>query len=46
VYEPVTITPSAQAYGRMIQTMLSETSTTEWLLLGYMLEITRTLPTV
>jgi hypothetical protein len=45
-YEPVTITPSAQAYGRMIQTMISETSTTEWMLLGYMLEITRTLPTV
>lgn len=43
VYGPVTITPSATADGRMIQTMIQEQSTTEWLLLGYMLEVSRRL---
>lgn len=41
-YAPVTFTPGAD--GRVIQTMISETSSTEWLLLGYTLEISRRLP--
>lgn len=43
-YGPVTIIPASSADGRMIQTMISETSTTEWLLLGYVLEVSRRLP--
>jgi hypothetical protein len=44
VYAPVTITPNRLADGRMIQTMIQESSTTEWLLLGYALEVSRRLP--
>jgi hypothetical protein len=44
VYAPVTITPSSYADGRVIQTMIQEQSTTEWLLLGYTLEVSRKLP--
>jgi hypothetical protein len=43
-YAPVTITPSRNADGRMIQTMISESSEIEWLLLGYTLEVSRRLP--
>lgn len=43
IYAPVTIIPESSADGRVIQTMISETSTTEWLLLGYMLEVSRRL---
>jgi hypothetical protein len=44
LYAPVTIVPESSADGRMIQTMISETSTTQWLLLGYALEVSRRLP--
>jgi hypothetical protein len=44
IYAPVTIVPSKAADGRVIQIVLTETSTTEWLLLGYVLEISRRLP--
>jgi hypothetical protein len=44
IYAPVTIVPSKNADGRVIQTLLTETSTTEWILLGYVLEISRRLP--
>jgi hypothetical protein len=43
-YVPVTIIPGRTADGRVIQTMLQESSTTEWLLLGYALEVSRRLP--
>ena len=43
IYAPVTIIPSSSADGRVIQTSLSETSSTEWRLLGYVLEISRRL---
>jgi hypothetical protein len=43
-YGPVTIIPAASADGRMIQTMIQEQSTTEWLYLGFVLEISRRLP--
>jgi hypothetical protein len=44
LYAPLTIIPSSSADGRVIQTMISETSETEWLLLGYCLEVSRRLP--
>ncbi len=44
VYAPVTIVPSSSADGCMIQTMIQESSTVEWLLLGYMLEVSRRMP--
>jgi hypothetical protein len=43
-YAPVTITPNRAADGRAIQTMIQESSTTEWLLLGFVLEVSRRLP--
>jgi hypothetical protein len=43
-YAPVTITPPSSVDGRFIQTIISEVSTTPWLLLGYSLEISRRLP--
>jgi hypothetical protein len=45
LYAPVTIYPGSSADGYMIQTMLSETSSVEWLLLGYCLEISRRMVT-
>jgi hypothetical protein len=44
VYGPVTIIPDRTTDGRMIQTMIQESSTTEWLLLGYVLEVSRRMP--
>ena len=44
IYAPVTIIPSSSADGRMIQTMIQESSQAEWLLLGYVLEVSRRLP--
>jgi hypothetical protein len=44
LYAPVTIVPESSADGRMIQTMISETSVSQWSLLGYALEIWRRLP--
>jgi hypothetical protein len=44
LYAPVTIIPASSADGRVIQTMIQESSQTEWLLLGYVLEISRRLP--
>jgi hypothetical protein len=44
IYAPVTIVPSSSADGRMIQTMIQEQSTVQWLLLGYSLEVSRRLP--
>jgi hypothetical protein len=44
VYAPVSIVPASQADGRMIQTMIQESSTAEWLYLGLVLEISRRLP--
>jgi hypothetical protein len=44
LYAPVTIIPSASADGRVIQTMISETSQVQWSLLGYVLEVSRRLP--
>jgi hypothetical protein len=44
LYAPVTITPSSQADGRMIQTMIQESSEVEWLSLGFVLELHRWLP--
>jgi hypothetical protein len=42
-YAPVTIM-GGMPDGRMIQTMISESSQSEWLLLGFVLEIARRLP--
>jgi hypothetical protein len=39
LYAPVLITPGGSADGRVIQTMVSETSVTQWLLLGYTLKV-------
>jgi hypothetical protein len=44
LYAPVTIIPDSQADGRIIQTMIQESSNVEWLLLGYVLEVSRRLP--
>jgi cyclophilin family peptidyl-prolyl cis-trans isomerase len=44
LYSPVTITPSDSADGRVIQTMISETSNVEWLYLGMVLEVSSRLP--
>jgi len=44
IYAPVTITPDSSADGRMIQTMISETSQTEWFYLGLVLEVSARLP--
>lgn len=38
LYAPVTVVPESSADGRVIQVMISETSVTGWLLLGYALE--------
>jgi hypothetical protein len=43
LYAPVTIIPASSADGRFIQTMISETSVSEWILLGYVLEVSRRL---
>lgn len=39
VYAPVTIIPPSTADGRFIQTMIQESSTVQWNLLGYVLEV-------
>ena len=39
VYAPVTVTPASTADGRFIQTIIQESSTTQWNLLGYVLEV-------
>jgi hypothetical protein len=44
LYAPVTIIPTAATDGRMIQTMINETSQTEWLYLGLVLEVSSRLP--
>ena len=43
-FVPVTISPANSVDGRMIQTVISATATTEWILLGYVLEVSRRLP--
>lgn len=43
IYAPVTIIPPTTD-GRMIQMMIQESSTTEWLYLGAVLEVSRRLP--
>lgn len=44
IYAPVTIIPGSAADGRMIQTMIQESSTTEWIYLGLVLEVSARLP--
>jgi hypothetical protein len=44
VYAPVSVIPASTADGRMIQTMIQESSQTQWNLLGYMHEVSWRLP--
>lgn len=46
IYAPVSIIPDAQTDGRVIQTMLQESSQTQWVLLGTTLEVSARMPVV